>query len=132
MTLQALILFAMCSVLAVNAKFRMLLNLVAGCWLIQSLSDIASLIILKAKGEASTMAELTPPLGLDIFLSEGSNKLLLGFLGFFSLFGIWWIVMLVLVFSAAFRVSKGKAFMIILPLLIIGLAFKMLMAMRQQ
>ena len=121
----------MCSILAVNAKFRMLLNLVAGCWLIQSLSDIASVVILKAKGEASTMAELTPPLGLDIFLSEGTNKLLMGFLGFFSLFGIWWIVMLVLVFSAAFRVSKGKAFAIIFPLLLIGLAFRLLMASRQ-
>jgi hypothetical protein len=132
MAIQALILFAMCSVLAVNAKFRPLFNLIAGCSLIQMLAAIAGLIILRAKGEASTMAELNPPLGLDMFLSESANKFLLGLLGFFSLFTIWWAVMMVLVLSAAFRVSKGKAFTIILPLLLIGLAFRLAGAMFQQ
>lgn len=132
LAIQALILFAMCSVLAVNAKFRPLFNLVTGCWLIQLLSGIAGLIIVKAKGEASTMAELNPPLGLDMFLSESANKFLLGFLGFFSLFTIWWAVMMVLILSAAFRVSKGKAFAMTLPLLLIGLAFRLTAAMFQQ
>ena len=132
MAIQALILFGMCSIVTVNAKFRPLFNLVAGCSLIQMLAAIASLIILKAKGEASTMAELNPPLGLDIFLSEGANKYLMGILGFFSLFEIWWAVMMVLTLSAAFRVSKGKAFAIVLPLLLLGLVFRLAGAAFQQ
>lgn len=132
MAIQALILFGMCSIVTVNAKFRPLFNLVAGCSLIQMLAAVASLVILKAKGEASTMAELNPPLGLDIFLSEGTNKYLMGFLGFFSLFEIWWAVMMVLTLSAAFRVSKGKAFVIVLPLLLLGLVFRLAGAMFQQ
>jgi hypothetical protein len=132
MAIQALILFGMCSVLTVNAKFRPLFNLVAGCSLIQMLAAIASLIILKAKGEVSTMAELNPPLGLDIFLSEEANKYLTAIIGFFSLFEIWWAVMMVLTLSTAFRVSKGKAFAIVLPLLLIGVVFRLAGAMFQR
>ena len=132
MAVQALILLGMCSVLAVNAKFRELFNLVAGCSLIQMLAAIASLVILKAKGEASTMAELNPPLGLDIFLSSGANKYLTAIVGFFSLFEIWWAVMMVLILCAAFRTSKGKAFAIILPLLLLGFMFRLVGAIFQQ
>ncbi len=132
MAVQALILLGMCSVLTVNAKFRSLFNLVAGCSLIQMLAAIASLVILKAKGEASTMAALSPPLGLDIFLSEGANKYLTAFVGFFSLFEIWWAVMMVLILSAAFRINKGKAFAIVLPLLLLGLVFRLAGAVFQQ
>jgi hypothetical protein len=109
-----------------------LFNLVAGCSLIQMLAAIASLVVLKAKGEASTMAELNPPLGLDIFLPEGTNKYLMGVLGFFSIFEIWWAVMMVLTLSVAFRISKGKAFAIILPLLLLGLVFRLAGAMFQR
>ncbi len=132
MALQALILLGMCSVLTVNAKFRSLFNLVAGCSLIQMLAAIASLVILKAKGEASTMAELSPPLGLDIFLSSGANKYLTAIMGFFSLFEIWWTVMAVLILCAAFRITKGKAFAIVLPLLLLGLMFRLVGAIFQQ
>ena len=132
MAVQALILLGMCSVLAVNARFLSLFNLVAGCSLIQLLAAVASLIILKAKGEASTMAELSPPLGLDIFLSSGANKYLTAVVGFFSLFEIWWAVMMMLILCAAFRISKGKAFAIVLPLLLLGLAFRIVGAVFQQ
>ncbi|MBV9155115.1 MAG: hypothetical protein JO097_02565, partial [Acidobacteriaceae bacterium] len=64
--ITALILLGMCSVMSIEVKFRWLLNLIAGCSLIQLLSSIASLVILKAKGDISTMAELRPALGLDI------------------------------------------------------------------
>lgn len=117
LALQALVIWATCSVLSVDAKFRWLFNLVAGCSLIQVLASLASLVILKGKGEISTMGELRPALGLDIFLHEGTNKYLMALLGYFSIFEIWWIVMMVLVFSAAFRVNKGKAFVAVLPLI---------------
>lgn len=120
----ALILFGMCSVMSIEAKFRWLFNLVAGCSLIQLLSSIASIVILKAKGDVSTVAELRPALGLDIFMPEGANKFLTAFLGYFSIFELWWAVMMVLIFSAAFRVSKGKAFAAILPLILLSIILR--------
>ncbi len=123
---QALILLAMSAVLGINAKFRALFNVVAGCSVIQVLSAIAALIIVKAKGELSTMAELRPALGLDIFLPEGSNKYLGAILGYFSIFEIWWIVMMILVISAAFRVPRGKAFVAVLPLILLSICFRLI------
>jgi hypothetical protein len=125
LALQALVIWATCSVLTIDVKFRWLFNLVAGCSLIQVLASIASLAILKGKGEISTMAELRPALGLDIFLPEGTNKYATAFLGYFSIFEIWWIVMMVLVFSTAFRVSKGKALAAVLPLIMVSILLRM-------
>jgi len=124
LAIQTLILLASSAVLTVEAKFRSLFNLVAGCTLIQVLASIASVVILKAKGEISSMAEMRPALGLDIFLPEGTNKYVVAFLGYFSVFEIWWVVMMVLTFSAAFRVSKGKAFAVILPLVVLSIFFR--------
>ncbi|MBV9406365.1 MAG: hypothetical protein JO211_13550 [Acidobacteriaceae bacterium] len=108
-----------------TAKFGWLLNVVAGCSLIQSLATLASALILKGKGEVSSMAELQPPLGLDIFLPEGTNRFLMALAGYFSLFEIWWLVIIVLVMSHAFRISKGKAFGMVLPLVLLDIVFRM-------
>ncbi len=121
--IQAVILLGMCAIVTVNAKFRTLFNVVAGCSLIGSLEAIASVIVLKMKAPVSTMAEMKPPLGLDIFLSEGTNKYLMSFLGYFTVFQIWWLIMMVLVLAATLRISKGKAFAITLPLVFFGLLF---------
>jgi hypothetical protein len=130
--ISALILMAMCSVLGVNARFVQLFNLLAGCSLITMLAGIASFIILKSKGEVSTQAELRPALGLDIFMPEGANKYAVALLGYFSVFELWWIVMMVLTFSAAFRVSKGKAFSIVLPLIALAILFRVVGAAFQK
>jgi Yip1 domain len=122
---QSVVLLAMSSILTVNVKFRTLFNIVAGCSLIASLEAIASVIVLKMKAPVSTLAELKPPLGLDIFLSEGANKFLMGFLSYFTVFNIWWIIMMVLVLAAAFRITKGKAFAIVLPVILISLVLIM-------
>ncbi len=122
--IQAAVLLAMGAVTGVQAKFRELFNLIAGCSLIQVIASIASVIILKAKGEVSTVAELRPALGLDIFLPATANKILAAFLGYFSVFEIWWIVMLVLIYSVAFRVNKGKALTVVLPLILLSIAFR--------
>ena len=121
---QALILFAMCSITSVAAKFKPLWNLVAGCWLIQVLASIASVVIVRSKGDISTAAELRPALGLDIFMPEGANKFLVGFMGYFSVFQIWWMVMMVLVLSSAFRISKARALIVALPLFLLGLILR--------
>jgi hypothetical protein len=124
---QALILWGSASVLGIQAKFRSLFNLAAGCGLISALAAIAMAIIVQAKG-ASTLAELRPPLGFDILLGDGANKFLAAFAGYFSVFEIWWIVMAVLVFGAGFRVTKGKAAAAIAPLVVLGLAMHLLSA----
>lgn len=129
---QALVLWGMCSVVAINATYRQMLNLASGCTLIQVLAAIASVIILKSKGDVSTVAELRPALGLDIFMPEGSNKILLALAGYFSIFEIWWIVMIILILAAAYRVSKGKAVTVIAPLVLISLIFRLVLAAFQK
>ena len=123
---QAAILLGMSTVLGVGAKFRQLFNLIAGCSLIQMLAAIAGVIIVKAKGEVSSVAELRPALGLDIFLPEGTNKALVAVLGYFSVFEIWWIIMIVLIYSTAFRVTKGKALTVIAPLIVLSILLRIL------
>ena len=129
---DALILFATGSVLAVRGTFREYFNLVSGLSLISLLALIAATVVLKTKQEITSMAELQPALGLDIFMPEGANKYLTAFLGYFSLFEVWWIVMAVLIISHAFRVPKGKAFTVVLPLILLGLIFKVVTAALQR
>ena len=126
--IQAAVLLGMSAITSVQASFRQLFNLIAGCSLIQVLASIASVVILKAKGEVSTMAELRPALGLDIFMPAGANKYLVAFVGYFSVFELWWIVMLILIFSAAFRVSKGKALIVVLPLVLLSIILRVAFA----
>jgi hypothetical protein len=130
--ISAVILLAACAILSIRTKFLWLFNFVAGCALIQLLAPIASVVILKAKGEVSTMAELRPPLGLDIFLAEGTNKFVMALLGYFSVFELWWVAMAVLTFSAAFRVTKAKAFAAILPLILLSIFFRLIGAVFQR
>ncbi len=129
---QALVLWGMASMTAIEAKYREMLNLAAGCGLIQALAAVASVVILKAKGELSSMAELRPALGLDIFLPDGTNKILLAIVGYFSIFEIWWIVMMVLIFGFAYRTSKAKAATVVAPLVVISLLFRIVIAAFQK
>lgn len=122
---ETAVLLAMASILTVNAKFRVLFNIVAGCSLIGALEAIASVVVLRMKAPVATLAELKPPLGLDIFLPEGTNKFLLALLSYFTVFQIWWLVMITLVLAASFRISKGKAFTMVLPIVLITLVFLM-------
>ena len=116
----------------VKARFGAMFNLVAGCWVIQSLASIATAVILHFKGEPQTAAELKPPLGPDIFLGEGTNKFLMAAAGSFSVFQIWWVVMMVLVFAMAFRTSKAKGAAAVLPLWLLGMLGSLLGAFFQK
>ena len=121
---QAGLMFGVASVMSIPGKFTNFLNVVAGCSIIQVLATIATAIILKSKTEFGSLAEMRPALGLDIFMPEGANKVLTAFLGYFSIFEIWWIVMAMLVISVAFRVSKGKALAVVSPIILLSLAFR--------
>jgi len=130
--IEAGLLLAMSAMMGVTAKFGQLFNLAAGCGIITSLSLIASAAILHFKGEVSSMAELRPAMGLDIFLPEGTNKYLVALGSNFSIFNLWWLVMMVLIFAVAFKVSKGKAFVAVFPLWILGMGLSLLGAMGQK
>jgi hypothetical protein len=123
LVVQAGLVMGAASVLGVKAKFVNMLNLVCGVSLIGALGGIATVIILHARGEPTTMAELRPPLGLDIFLPEGTNKFLLAIVGYFSVFQLWTIVMFVLTFSVAFRAKKGAALLSYAPVIVLTLLF---------
>ncbi len=123
--IQAAILYGMTAVLSIRATFVNMLNLVAGCSIIQVLAAMAAVVIIRMKTDISTMAELRPALGLDIFMPEGTNKFLVAFLGYFSVFEIWWLVMMILVLSSAFRISKGKALLVVSPIVLISLIFRL-------
>jgi hypothetical protein len=131
-SIEALLLMAMAAILGASARFGQLFNLAAGCGIIQSLAGIASAVIIHFKGEITSMAELRPAMGLDIFMPEGTNKYLVAFGSTFSVFQIWWFVMMVLIFAVAFKVSKGKAFAAVFPLWVLGLCFSLLGAVFQK
>jgi hypothetical protein len=123
--LAALILLATCAVIDVKAKFIELFNFAAGLSLFDALKAVASTVIIHAKGEPSSMADLQPPLGFDIFMPATANKVLVAFLGYFNVFEVWEIVMAVLIVAAAYRISKAKAAVVIAPLFILGLLAKL-------
>jgi hypothetical protein len=115
----------MCSVAGVKTKFRDIFSLLAVCSLITMLQYIATFIVIKAKGDEITSPEqLTPAFGLDIF-AQGLHGVALAFLNFFSVFEIWYIVILGLTFAALTGASKGKAFIATSPAWVIALLFKL-------
>lgn len=130
--IAALVLFGTCAVMQIKTKFLWLFNLIAGAGLISMLQAVAMVLVLKGKGEVSSQAELQPPLGLDIFMPESMSKVVLAFVGFFTPFQVWYIVMLGLTFAVAFKVSKGKAFGAISPLILLLLVFKLVGAAFQK
>src|SRR6185312_1762831 len=95
-----LIVWATCSVINIQARFAELFNLMAGLSLITVLQAVVQTVILHAKGEPSGMADLQPAIGLDIFAPQGTNHVLVAFLGFVNVFEIWMIVMAVLIIAA--------------------------------
>lgn len=126
LAIQAGLITGTASLLSVKAKFLNVFNLVCGVSLIGSLGGIATAIIVRAKGDPTTTAELKPPLGLDIFLPEGTNRYLMAILSYFSVFQVWIIVMFVLIFAVAFRAKKGTAFLSYIPVMLLTLLFMLI------
>src|SRR5579864_3717990 len=82
-----------CSMAAIRTKFRDVFALMTGCSLIVCLQTIATLVVLRVKGdEVTSQEQMTPPFGLDIFIP--AHGALLAVLNFFSIFEIWYLVIL--------------------------------------
>ena len=112
--------------IGMKARFLELFNFVAGLSIFDALRAIATTIIIHFKGEPSSMADLQPALGLDIFAPAGMNRIAVGFLGYFNVFEVWEIVMAILIFAAAYRVSKGKALIAVGPIFLLGLLLRLI------
>jgi hypothetical protein len=116
------------SMLGLRAKFRDLFSLMAACSLITSLQVIATYIVVRAKGdEIQSPEQLMAPFGADIFIQE-IHGALLAFVNFFSIFEIWYIVILGLSLAYLTGSSKGKAFAAITPAWLIPLLLAVIRA----
>jgi uncharacterized membrane protein YidH (DUF202 family) len=129
LAISALIIMASCVIVDLKPKFLEMFNLMAGLSIIDGLKIIATTVVLHMKGEPTGMADLQPALGLDIFAPTGTNKVLVALLGYLNVFGIWQIVMAILIFAVAYRVSKTKAVIAVLPLFLLGLILRLVGAM---
>jgi Yip1 domain len=119
------------SMAGLRAKFRDVFSLMAACGLITALQSIATLIVLRAKGdEITSQDQLTPPFGLDIFL-QNVHGVLLALLNFFSIFQIWYLVVLTIGLAALCKTTKGKAFFAISLSWVVPLLIKIVQAMLQ-
>jgi hypothetical protein len=119
------------SIAGVRAKFRDVFALLAACQLIQSLQAIATYVVLHAKGDEITSQEqLTPPFGLDIFL-QNIHGGLFALVHFFSIFEIWYLIVLTVALAALAKSTLGKAFFAIMPVWILSLLGQVVQAMMQ-
>jgi Yip1 domain len=122
---------AMASMAGLRAKFRDVFALLSACSLIPALQSIAIYVVLRAKGdEITSQDQLTPPFGLDIFL-QNIHGALLGLVNFFSIFEIWYLVVLTLALASLGKSSKGKAFFAITPAWVLPLVIKIVQSMLQ-
>lgn len=114
------------SMLSLKIRFRDIFALMCACGLINVLQIVASYFVLRAKaGELASMQQLQPPFGLDIFFSELKGPLY-AILNYFSLFQVWYLIMLGLALAYFTRAPKGKAFAAITPAWLLPLIFKVI------
>jgi len=119
------------SIAGVRAKFRNVFSLMAACALIPALQYIATYIVVHAKGDEITSQEqLTPPFGLDIFL-QNIHGALFGLVNFFSIFEIWYLIVLTFALAYLSKSTKGKAFFAITPAWVVPLLLRVVTAMFQ-
>jgi hypothetical protein len=122
---------AMASMAGLRTKFRDVFSLMAACSLIPALQSIATYIVLRAKGdEITSQDQLTPPFGLDIFL-QSIHGGLLGLVNFFSIFQIWYLIVLTLALAYLGKSTKGKAFFAITPAWLLPLVIRVIQGMFQ-
>ena len=114
------------SISGLRAKFRDVFSLMAACSLIQALQSIATYVVVRAKGdEIRSVEQLTPPFGLDIFL-QNLHGPLFAVVNFFSIFEIWYLVVLCVGLAALAKTSKGKAFAAITPAWVLPLLIRII------
>ncbi|MGA3027016.1 MAG: YIP1 family protein [Bryobacteraceae bacterium] len=125
----ALLVMAVGAIIDARVRFQHLLSLLLTCGMVSMLQYVAGVIVLTSKGldDIQSMHQLQVPLGLDIFVN--ATGALGGLLNFFSIFMIWYIVILSLTYSHLAKVSKGKAFFATMPAWLLPMLIAVLGAM---
>ena len=114
------------SIVGLKAKFRNVFSLLAACSLITALQTVAVYVVVRTKGdEIQSQEQLTPPFGLDIFL-QNIHGPLLALANFFSIFEIWYLIILTLALAYLAKSSVGKAFFALTPAWLLPLLFRLL------
>jgi Yip1 domain len=122
---------AMGSIAGLRAKFRDVFSLMASCSLIAALQTIAIYIVIHTKGDEITSQEqLTPPFGLDIFL-QNIHGASFALVNFFSIFEIWYLIVLTFGLAYLAKSSVGKAFFAITPAWVLPLVIRIVQGMLQ-
>lgn len=131
LALFAWLVSAMASVAGLRAKFRDIFSLMAACALIPALQYIATYVVVHAKGDEITVQEqLTPPFGLDIFL-QNIHGALYALVNFFSIFEVWYLIVLTFGLAYLGKSTKGKALFAITPAWVLPLVLRIVQAMVQ-
>jgi hypothetical protein len=117
------------SIVGLRAKFRDVFSLMAACSLITALQFVATYIVLRVKDEEiQSQDQMTPPFGADIFL-QNVHGVAGAILNFFSIFEIWYLVVLTFGLAYLAKSSKGKAFAALTPVWLLPLLLRMVSAM---
>jgi Yip1 domain len=113
-----------------DVVFKKLFSFLSNAAMIIFLEGLATFAVIKAKGdEIQTMEEMMPALGLDLLSRGQLPKTVEAGLHFFSIFEIWYIVVLVVGFAALAKCSKSKAFLLTLPVWLVPMLFMVVSAM---
>lgn len=111
------------TIAGVRTAFTDVFTLLAHCSLVPLLAQVAQSLVVKLRGELTSMSGMQPAFGLDLLLGDDTPRLLQGLLNYFSFFTLWYIVILALGYAALTGVSKAKAFGVTCPVWILGLIF---------
>ncbi len=113
-----------------DVVFKKLFSLVANAGMIIFLEGLATFAVIKAKAaDIQTMEDMMPALGLDLLIHGQFSKPIQAALHFFSVFEIWYIVVLVVSLAALVKCSRSKAFLLTLPVWLVPTLFMMVAAM---
>jgi hypothetical protein len=106
--------------------------MLAACSIIPLLQQAATYVVLRTKGDpVENPEQMAPPFGLDIFM-QGIHGAALAFVHFFSIFTVWYLVVLVFGLAYLTKSTKMQALIAITPVWLLPLAMALLGAMFQK
>jgi VanZ family protein len=130
--LFALLIKVVYSMMDIRPKFREVFAMLAACSVIPFLQAAATYVVLRIKGDPIESPEqLQPPFGLDIFM-QGIHGATFAFVHFFSIFQIWYLVVLVFGLAYLTKSTRMQALFAITPVWLIPLGLAMIGAMFQK
>ncbi len=119
---QAAILLVSCVLTGIRARYRDLFSLLAHGALIGVLQSVAGYAVVRLKGDQiQTLEELQPGFGLDLLIGASISKPLMAALKYFSVFTIWYIIILGIALAALAGVTKKKAYLASAPVWLLSM-----------